>query len=65
MELRPLSVRLVLVWLAAKVAGEGLERIGFTAGLGELVAGVIVGPGVVEVVHEGMDRYLDTLPTRP
>lgn len=43
MEFRELLVGLVLVWLAAKVAGEGMERIGQTAVLGELLAGVLIG----------------------
>jgi Kef-type K+ transport system membrane component KefB len=47
-----LLLGLVLVWLAAKLAGEGLERIGQTAVLGELLAGVIIGPGVLGLVHE-------------
>ncbi len=29
-----------------------MERIGHTAVLGELLAGVIVGPGVLGLVHE-------------
>ncbi len=52
MEFRELSVGLVLVWLTAKVTGEGMERIGQTAVLGELLAGVIIGPGVLGLVHE-------------
>ena len=52
MEFRELLLGLVLVWLAAKVAGEGMERIGQTAVLGELLAGVIIGPGVLGLVHE-------------
>ncbi len=52
MEFRDLLVSLVLVWLAAKVAGEAMERIGQTAVLGELLAGVIIGPGVLGFVHE-------------
>ena len=52
MEFRELLVGLVVVWLAAKVAGEGMERIGQTAVLGELLAGVIIGPGVLGLVHE-------------
>jgi Kef-type K+ transport system membrane component KefB len=43
---------LVLVWLAAKVAGEAMERVGQTAVLGELLAGVLIGPGVLGLVHE-------------
>ncbi len=38
---------LALVWIAAKLAGEGMERLGQTAVLGELLAGVIIGPGVL------------------
>lgn len=52
MEFRDLLLGLVLVWLAAKLAGEGMERIGQTAVLGELLAGVIIGPGVLGLVHE-------------
>jgi Kef-type K+ transport system membrane component KefB len=51
-EFRELLVGLVLVWLAAKVLGEGMERLGQTAVLGELLAGVIIGPGVLGLVHE-------------
>jgi Kef-type K+ transport system membrane component KefB len=52
MEFRDLLLGLVLVWLAAKLAGEGMERIGQTAVLGELLAGVIIGPGILALVHE-------------
>ena len=52
MEFRDLLLGLVLVWLASKLAGEGMERIGQTAVLGELLAGVIIGPGVLRLVHE-------------
>ena len=52
MESRDLLLGLVLVWLAAKGAGEAMERIGQTAVLGELLAGVIIGPGVLGLVHE-------------
>ncbi|MFI5373872.1 MAG: cation:proton antiporter [Candidatus Rokuibacteriota bacterium] len=52
MEFRDLLVGLVLVWLTAKLAGEAMERIGQTAVLGELMAGVIIGPGVLGLVHE-------------
>jgi Kef-type K+ transport system membrane component KefB len=44
MEFRDLLLGLVLVWLAAKAASEGMQRIGQTAVLGELLAGVIIGP---------------------
>ena len=52
MEFRELLLGLVLIWVAAKVAGEGMERIGQTAVLGELLAGVLIGPGVLGLVHE-------------
>jgi Kef-type K+ transport system membrane component KefB len=52
MEFRELLLGLVLVWLAAKLAGEGMERVGQTAVLGELLAGVLIGPGVLGLLHE-------------
>jgi Kef-type K+ transport system membrane component KefB len=52
MEARELLLGLVIVWLAAKVAGEVMERLGQTAVLGELLAGVLIGPGVLGLVHE-------------
>ena len=52
MEFRELLMGLVLVWIAAKLAGEGMERIGQTAVLGELLAGVLIGPGGLRLVHE-------------
>jgi Kef-type K+ transport system membrane component KefB len=51
-EFRELLVGLVLVWLAAKLAGEAMERIGQTAVLGELLAGVVIGPAVLGLVRE-------------
>jgi Kef-type K+ transport system membrane component KefB len=51
MELRELLLGLVLLWLAAKAAREGMERIGQTAVLGELLTGVLIGPGVLGLVH--------------
>jgi Na+:H+ antiporter len=51
-DFRDLLLTLVLVWLAAKVLGEGMERIGQTAVLGELLAGVLIGPSVLGLVHE-------------
>jgi Na+:H+ antiporter len=52
MELRELLLGLVVVWLAAKLAAEGMERIGQTAVLGELLAGVVIGPGGLGLVQE-------------
>jgi len=47
-----LLIGLAIIWLAAKVAGEAMERLGQTAVLGELLAGVVIGPGVLGLVHE-------------
>ncbi len=52
MEFRELLIALVVIWLAAKLGGEAMERIGQTAVLGELLAGVVIGPGVLGWVHE-------------
>ena len=52
MEIRELLVALVLVWLGSKLAGEGMSRVGQTAVLGELLVGVLIGPGVLGLVHE-------------
>jgi len=52
MEFHALLLGLALVWLASKVAGEAMERIGQTAVLGELLAGVVIGPSVLGLVHE-------------
>ena len=52
METRDLLLGLALVWLAAKAMGEAMERVGQTAVLGELLAGVVIGPGVLGLVHE-------------
>ena len=52
MELSELLIALAVIWLAAKLAAEGMERIGQTAVLGELLAGVVIGPGVLGLVRE-------------
>jgi Na+:H+ antiporter len=59
MEFRALLLGLVTVWLAAKLAGEAMERIGQTAVLGELLAGVLIGPGFLNLIHES--EVLDAL----
>ncbi len=41
-EFRELLLVLVLVWVVAKLLGEAMERVGQTAVLGELLAGVLV-----------------------
>ncbi len=43
---------LLLVWVAARLAGEAAERLGQTAVLGELLAGVLLGPSGLALIHE-------------
>lgn len=52
METRELLVGLAVVWLAAKLVGEGMVRLGQTAVLGELLAGIVIGPGGFGILHE-------------
>src|SRR5512132_4044473 len=52
MEIRELLVGLAVVWLASKIAGEGMVRLGQTAVLGELLAGIVIGGGALGIVHE-------------
>lgn len=52
MEFRELLIGLVVILLAAKLGGELMERLGQTAVLGELLAGVVIGPGVLGLVRE-------------
>ena len=52
-EFRELLIGLIVVLLAAKLAGEVMERLGQTAVLGELLAGVVIGPGLLGLVREG------------
>jgi Kef-type K+ transport system membrane component KefB len=51
METPSLLLSLIVVWLAAKIAAETLQRLGQTAVTGELLAGVLVGPGLLGLVH--------------
>jgi Kef-type K+ transport system membrane component KefB len=57
-ELRDLLFGLALIWLTAKVAGDAMERIGQTAVLGELLAGVVIGPGVLGLVHDSHQLHV-------
>jgi Kef-type K+ transport system membrane component KefB len=50
---------LIVVWLAAKVAGEGLQRLGLAAVVGELLAGAVIGPGGLGFVRPS--EFLDGL----
>jgi Kef-type K+ transport system membrane component KefB len=52
MEFHDLLIGLVIILLAAKLGGELMARLGQTAVLGELLAGVVIGPGVLALVRE-------------
>jgi Kef-type K+ transport system membrane component KefB len=52
MEFRDLLIGLIVILLAAKIGGELMERLGQTAVLGELLAGVVIGPGILGLVSE-------------
>ena len=52
MQFHELLIGLIVILLAAKLAGEAMERLGQTAVLGELLAGVAIGPGVLGLVRE-------------
>jgi Kef-type K+ transport system membrane component KefB len=58
MELRELLFALATIWLSAKLAGEAFGRLGQTTVLGELLAGVLIGPGVLGLVHESATLHL-------
>jgi Kef-type K+ transport system membrane component KefB/predicted amino acid-binding ACT domain protein len=51
---------ILIVLIAAKVAAEVAERIGIPAVVGEIVAGILVGPSVLNAIGEG-DEVLRTL----
>ena len=51
MDIGGLLIALAIIWIASKAAGIAMERIGQTAVLGELIAGVVIGPGVLGLVH--------------
>ncbi len=53
MTFHELLIGLIVVLLAAKLAGEAMERLGQTPVLGELLAGVVIGPGLLGLVREG------------
>src|SRR5215218_9487058 len=55
-DLARLLLDLLIVIAAAKLAAEGAERIGVPAVLGEIVAGILVGPSVLGLVELGGER---------
>ncbi len=52
MELKDLLFGLIVIYASAKVMGELAVRVGQSAVLGELMAGVLVGGSVLGLVHE-------------
>src|SRR5262245_35773132 len=52
MQFHDLLIGLIVILLAAKLAGEAMERLGQTAVLGELLTGVVIGPGVLGLVRD-------------
>jgi Kef-type K+ transport system membrane component KefB/predicted amino acid-binding ACT domain protein len=51
---------ILVVLIAAKLAAELAERAGIPAVVGEIVAGILIGPSVLGLVHGG-DEVLQTL----
>src|SRR5215207_9948563 len=59
MDVGEVLVHILVVLVAAKVAAEISERIGVPAVVGEIVAGIVVGPSVLDLV--GQDEVLGEL----
>jgi len=59
MDSSALLFSLVVVWLAARLGGEAMLRLGQTAVVGELLAGFVIGPGALAVVAPSV--FLDGL----
>ena len=51
---------ILIVLVAAKIASEGAERLGIPAVVGEIAAGLLIGPSVIDLVGRG-DEVLRTL----
>lgn len=49
----PLIILILLLLLISRVAGEAMERLGQLAMIGEILAGVIIGPSVLGIVKPG------------
>ena len=60
MDIAEILRHILIVLVAAKVAAEVAERIGIPAVVGEIVAGILIGPSVLNAVGEG-DEVLRTL----
>ena len=60
MDIAEILRNILIVLVAAKVAAEIAERIGIPAVVGEIVAGILIGPSMLGLV-EGGDEVLRTL----
>ncbi|HKE72179.1 MAG TPA: cation:proton antiporter [Acidimicrobiales bacterium] len=60
MDIATVLTDILVVLVAAKVAAEAAERLGVPAVVGEIVAGILVGPSVLGLVGDG-DDVLRTL----
>lgn len=47
----PLIEAILLLLVAARIAGEVAERVGQPAMIGEILAGVLLGPSVLDLIH--------------
>ncbi len=63
MDVSELLLHLVIVLVAAKLAAEGAERIGVPAVVGEIVAGIVIGPSLLGLVgrEDEVLRFLGEL----
>ena len=52
MELKAFLFSLIVIYISARLLGEFAVRIGQSSVLGELLAGVLVGPSVLGLVHQ-------------
>lgn len=60
MDISDILLHLIVVLVAAKLAAEGAERLGVPAVVGEIVAGMIIGPSVLGLVPHD-DEIIRTL----
>lgn len=51
----PFIVMLLIILATAKIFGELAERLGQPSMIGELLAGIILGPGVFDIIHASPD----------
>ena len=47
----PFLIHLLWIFLSAKIVGELFERVKLPAVLGEILAGIMLGPYALDVVH--------------